>query len=177
MPTLLDSLLDEARNASPNLRGYWSNIRPTTSLSQTGSGLGFGFGQNETGGSPARGISASSFGTSPFGREVPDFSKADPAKLRELGISDLVYSIPAGGYITKSAASNANSYEIKYGKTSPGADARAAAYYNYINSLPKVAQGTTALNQLNAINASRSTPPAPQTQSVLGYQVPWRWGR
>lgn len=116
----------------------------------------------------------------PFGTPVPDLSRADPATLNRLNIDDLIYSVSAGGYLTRAEAENANSWYNKFGQGSGGdplANRQAARLYGYIGSLPTRAMGTPALNQFyNQFGGS--TPSGPSFNSILGsqWQGPWEFG-
>lgn len=110
--------------------------------------------------------SGSPFGFSPVG--------GDPNILGKL--SDLVYSVPAGGYITADEAHNANSAQIKYNLQDPQANALAKSIYAYIGTLPTQANTTAALASLYQQGGAK---PAlgPSIQDRTGGQ-PWDgpWG-
>jgi len=88
-------------------------------------------------------------------------------------LQGLVYSVPAGGYISglnpwtgrppsladradansaynKFGPLNANAWTQKYGVSDPAANQRAAELYGYLGTLPTRAVGTPALEKLNA---------------------------
>ncbi len=116
-------------------------------------------------------VTANSQGfSSPFGNPVIDFRYADPSTLSRLNISDLIWSPGSGGYLTR-ADQNSNSIYERYngGGGDPAANRRAAAYYNYIGSLPTRAAGTLALNQF--YNQFGGAPPSgPSYNSILSNQ-------
>jgi hypothetical protein len=97
-----------------------------------------------------------STGSSPFGKEIPDLSKATPEQLKYITdtLSNLTYSLPLGGYITAAEANNPNSAFVKgyYGKPMTGGDSGAnrlaQSVYDIIGGLPTRPIGTPALNTL-----------------------------
>jgi len=109
---------------------------------------------------------ASPFGSSPFG--------ADPKILGKL--NDLVYSVPAGGYITAAEANNANSAQTKYNLQDPAANQIAKSVFEYLGSLPTVANTSAALSRFNAATGAQPSI-LPSIQSKQG-GTPWAgpWG-
>lgn len=102
------------------------------------------------------------------GQGIPDVRYADPNILRRLDISDLVYNPSGGGYRVGLDYSH---YIGNYGGNPNFVDAaatrRAAAYYNYIGSLPTRPSGTAALNQFYQSFGGGPTP-GPSFNSILG---------
>ncbi len=124
-------------------------------------------------------VTAGSKGTSPLSTPIPDLRYADPNTLKQLDISNLIYSPQRGGYIT--AADEArNSSGMYYNRQIQGGasgNQTAAAYYNYIGGLPTQPVGTPALRQL--YNATGTSPAAgPSFNSILGspYKGPYGFG-
>jgi hypothetical protein len=159
-------------------------------------------GVDYAGGTQNVGATAGSYGVnSPFGSPVPDLSQANPETLGRLNINNLVYSVSVGGYLTQPEASNANSWYNKFGAGSggdPTANARAAAYYNYLGTLPTRPVGTPALNQfysqfggqpasgpsLNSTLSNQFNNSSPYMQGQLreagfgpSYTGPWQFGQ
>lgn len=172
MPTLLDSILGENRNSQPVSNGAWSNVGPS--------------GGNSINTNP----SASSFGTSPFSRPAFDFTYGIPRGFVQ-PISPRVYdaqmikfsgtSSPQGQFISEEQrranqlipveeAGNlfANRNSSTFGNGPIGRENALDYFYKSI-SRAQQPRGTPALNQLNSLNASRSTSPQPQSNR-------WSWG-
>ncbi len=122
---------------------------------------------------------ASSRGTSPLSAPIPDLRYADPNTLKQLDISNLIYSPQRGGYIT--AADEArNPSGMYYNRQIQGSDSgnrAASAYYNYIGGLPTQPIGTPALRQLYGMTGQSPTP-GPSYNSILGspYKGPYGFG-
>jgi hypothetical protein len=190
MPTLLDSILEGTRSGSPNLRGFWSNLGPSgTGFSNVANNI-----QPIRGGlSPsASSIGTSPFGQ-PRGlpivgvdiehqlglddAQAVKFRPGTNPRLDELRMAEnRALSTPltketyarylgGGGNLSYDFAhqqwtttgGNANTY----GTADP---ARYRQALEYLNRLQTQIVGTPALNQLNALNASRQQQPQ------------WRWG-
>lgn len=130
--------------------------------------------------------SASSVGGGGFGSS-PDFSALGPEGLAALqsGLSNLVYSVPLGGYIFKSDQ-DPNSAYVKgyYGKPmtggNPAANLAAKKLYGQIGSLPTIANVSPALKsyqQKHGVSSSQG-PSYNQTLSGVGvgpYYGPWEF--
>lgn len=142
----------------------------TTSVGSTsplGSVANFG-GGTESLGNPR----AISTGGSGFGFQ-PDLSGASPEQLKRFTdtLSHLVYSVPAGGYITQDEAQNANSWYNKFGTNSggnPGANKAAHDIYGEIGGFPTKAIGTPALTRLQSDNPGLPVSHGPSFNDRLG---------
>lgn len=104
---------------------------------------------------------AGSTGPNPFGLGAPDLTLADPNILNRLDISNLIYSAPLGGYITR-AEQQAGNFHVQGGD--PTANRTASQFYNYIGSLPTANRGSPALMKLSGGNLGHG----PSYNSILG---------
>lgn len=96
-----------------------------------------------------------STGSSPFGALIPDLSKATPDQLKYITdtLSNLTYSVNAGGYLTSGEANDPSSAYVRgyYGQnigSDPNANRLASNVYDLIGSFPTRPVGTRALNAL-----------------------------
>jgi len=111
----------------------------------------------------------SSGGASPFGYSPVG---GDPNILGKL--ADLVYSVPAGGYITSAEANNSNSAQSKYNLQDPMANQLAKSIYDYIGGLPTQANTTSALAKLYAQTGQKpSTGPSYEERLGHPWEGPW----
>lgn len=95
---------------------------------------------------------ASSTGGGGFGFQ-PDLSSASPDQLKRFTdtLSNLTYSVSAGGYLFNDEAQNANSYYNKFGAGKGGnpiANKQAHDLYGEIGGFPTKAVATPALTRL-----------------------------
>lgn len=143
-----------------------------------GQGFGGGGGSSQPGSffSAANNVTAggTSTGTSPFGQGIPNLSAADPATLARLlkGMQGLIYT--GSGYIhgdhPAGPGTNYGPYYIgQPPKSDPTANRAAAAYYDYIGSLPTKPIGTPALNSLPGYSPT----PGPSWNTKLGGAGPY----
>ncbi len=111
-------------------------------------------------------------GYSPFGQLVPNLSPAQAAEINS-ALSDVTYSAPLGGYITRAEANDPSSAYVRgyYGKPMTGGDPNAnriaAQAFDIMGSAPTRVLGTTALNQLPGYTPSAG-PSFNQTLSPYG---------
>lgn len=117
-------------------------------------------------------------GASPFGTLTPDLSKATPEQLKFIvdSLSNLTYSVPLGGYITRDQANDSNSAFNRgyYNKTvlpPSGAQNAAKSVFDLIGSFPTRPIGTQALNALPGY--SPRSGPSFNTQLGGSYGGPW----
>jgi hypothetical protein len=115
---------------------------------------------------------AMSTGGSGFGFQ-PDLSGASPGQLSNWmnTLSHLVYSVPAGGYISETDAQNANSWYNKFGQGSggnPASNRAAHDVYAEIGGFPTQAIGTPALAKLQASHPGLKGASGPSFNERLG---------
>jgi hypothetical protein len=87
--------------------------------------------------------------------------------------SDLVYSLPAGGYITQKDT-DANSYYMKFGGSNPLANQRAREMYDYLGGLPTTHVGGSQALALLQGNKEPEFGPSINEQIGSPWQGPWQ---
>ncbi len=150
-------------NANWNAGGWHPSSSTPTATTPTGMGTG--------------NVSAVSRGTG-FGSIGPDLSYADPATLARLqkGMEGLIYrgiSQPGGGYrygdtFQPGTQILQQHYIGQPPATDPNANRAAAAYYNYLGTLPTRNYGTLALQRLYQSTGTRPAPGATYNSMLQG---------
>jgi hypothetical protein len=126
-------------------------------------------------------VTATSVGAgSPFGWQ-PILTPEQSAQLMR-GLSQLTYSVPAGGYLFNTEAQNANSYYNKFGAGGggqPEANALARSLYGMVGNAPTQPGMTAALASLyqNTGLQPRQGPSLTSRMGAMGpYYGPWEFG-